>query len=190
MPTPISPESLAEFTQPMDPSLGSNHRPDPAAPSCTARRTQPGQGQGRRRPRLPERSRRGRAPVRLHPSRPGGDRRPRHRRARSRSAATTRCRTASGCTRRVCRSSRSRRRWTTTSTAPTTASDSRPPSPVGFSSSPTCARSTGSHERIAVVELFGRYSGETSLITAYLAARRSGGHLRSSRRHRPTRRRS
>jgi ATP-dependent phosphofructokinase / diphosphate-dependent phosphofructokinase len=29
--------------------------------------------------------------------------------------------------------------------------------------------STGSHERIAVVELFGRYSGDTSLITAYLA---------------------
>jgi 6-phosphofructokinase 1 len=29
--------------------------------------------------------------------------------------------------------------------------------------------STGSHERIAVVELFGRYSGETSLFTAYLA---------------------
>ena len=29
--------------------------------------------------------------------------------------------------------------------------------------------SVGSHERIAVVELFGRYSGETSLITAYLA---------------------
>ncbi len=28
---------------------------------------------------------------------------------------------------------------------------------------------TGSHERIAVVELFGRYSGETSLVTAYLA---------------------
>jgi 6-phosphofructokinase 1 len=28
----------------------------------------------------------------------------------------------------------------------------------------------GSHERIAVVELFGRYSGETSLITAYLAS--------------------
>ncbi len=28
--------------------------------------------------------------------------------------------------------------------------------------------STGSHERIAVVELFGRYSGETSLITSYL----------------------
>jgi len=27
----------------------------------------------------------------------------------------------------------------------------------------------GSHERIAIVELFGRYSGETSLITAYLA---------------------
>ncbi len=29
--------------------------------------------------------------------------------------------------------------------------------------------STGSHERIAIVELFGRNSGETSLITAYLA---------------------
>ncbi len=28
---------------------------------------------------------------------------------------------------------------------------------------------TGSHERICVVELFGRYSGETSLISAYLA---------------------
>ena len=27
----------------------------------------------------------------------------------------------------------------------------------------------GSHERVAVVELFGRYSGETSLITAYLS---------------------
>ena len=29
--------------------------------------------------------------------------------------------------------------------------------------------STGSHERLAVVELFGRYSGETSLIAAYLS---------------------
>jgi 6-phosphofructokinase len=29
--------------------------------------------------------------------------------------------------------------------------------------------STGSHERIAVVELFGRYSGETCLVTGYLA---------------------
>ena len=29
--------------------------------------------------------------------------------------------------------------------------------------------STGSHERIAVIELFGRYSGETCLVTAYLA---------------------
>ncbi|MDJ0663641.1 MAG: 6-phosphofructokinase [Acidimicrobiia bacterium] len=28
---------------------------------------------------------------------------------------------------------------------------------------------TGSHERIAVVELFGRYSGETALVTAYLS---------------------
>jgi len=30
--------------------------------------------------------------------------------------------------------------------------------------------STGSHERIAVIELFGRYCGETSLISAYLAS--------------------
>jgi 6-phosphofructokinase 1 len=30
--------------------------------------------------------------------------------------------------------------------------------------------STGSHERIAVIELFGRNSGETSLISSYLAA--------------------
>lgn len=29
--------------------------------------------------------------------------------------------------------------------------------------------SAGSHERIAIIELFGRYSGETSLIAAYLA---------------------
>jgi len=29
--------------------------------------------------------------------------------------------------------------------------------------------STGSHERIAIIELFGRYSGETSLVTAYLS---------------------
>ena len=29
--------------------------------------------------------------------------------------------------------------------------------------------SSGSHERIAVIELFGRYCGETSLISAYLA---------------------
>lgn len=29
--------------------------------------------------------------------------------------------------------------------------------------------STGSHERIAIIELFGRYCGETSLISAYLA---------------------
>ena len=29
--------------------------------------------------------------------------------------------------------------------------------------------STGSHERIAVIELFGRYCGETSLISAYLS---------------------
>lgn len=48
---------------------------------------------------------------------------------------------------------------------------------IGFSTSVTRSvefihnlrTSTGSHERIAVVELFGRNSGETSLISAYLA---------------------
>ena len=48
---------------------------------------------------------------------------------------------------------------------------------VGFSTAVTrgvqfihnLRTSAGSHERIAVIELFGRYSGETSLITAYLA---------------------
>ncbi len=29
--------------------------------------------------------------------------------------------------------------------------------------------SAGSHERLAVVEVFGRYSGETSLVSAYLS---------------------
>ena len=45
--------------------------------------------------------------------------------------------------------------------------------------------STGSHERIAVVELFGRYSGETSLVTAYLGGRRPRGDLRGALRRRP-----
>jgi len=48
---------------------------------------------------------------------------------------------------------------------------------IGFSTAVTLGvdlihrlrTAAGSHERIAVVELFGRYSGETSLITAYLA---------------------
>ena len=48
---------------------------------------------------------------------------------------------------------------------------------IGFSTSVTRSVSfihalrtpTGSHERIAVIELFGRYCGETSLISAYLA---------------------
>jgi len=48
---------------------------------------------------------------------------------------------------------------------------------IGFSTSITRSvgfihalrTSTGSHERIAVIELFGRYCGETSLISAYLA---------------------
>ena len=48
---------------------------------------------------------------------------------------------------------------------------------IGFSTSVTrgvdfihsLRTCTGSHERIAVIELFGRYCGETSLISAYLA---------------------
>ncbi len=58
---------------------------------------------------------------------------------------------------------------------------------------------TGSHERIAVVELFGRNSGETSLIAAYLAdvdralisevpfdVERLAGMLAEDRRHNPS----
>ena len=41
--------------------------------------------------------------------------------------------------------------------------------------------STGSHERIAVVELFGRYSGETSLDHRVPRGRRPRGHLRRCR---------
>jgi 6-phosphofructokinase 1 len=49
---------------------------------------------------------------------------------------------------------------------------------VGFSTAVTRSvqfihqlrTSTGSHERLAVIELFGRYSGETSLVSAYLAS--------------------
>ena len=48
---------------------------------------------------------------------------------------------------------------------------------IGFSTAvtrgvefiPALRTSTGSHERIAVIELFGRYRGETSLVTAYLS---------------------
>jgi 6-phosphofructokinase 1 len=40
---------------------------------------------------------------------------------------------------------------------------------IGFSTAVTRSISVGSHERIGIVELFGRNSGETSLITAMLA---------------------
>jgi len=59
--------------------------------------------------------------------------------------------------------------------------------------------STGSHERIAVIELFGRYSGETSLVTAYLSgadravisevpfdAERLAGYLMADKRSNPS----
>jgi pyrophosphate-dependent phosphofructokinase (EC 2.7.1.90) len=58
---------------------------------------------------------------------------------------------------------------------------------IGFSTAVTRSvrfihqlRSTaGSHERICVVELFGRHSGETSLIAAYLGRGGPGHHLGS-----------
>jgi 6-phosphofructokinase len=53
--------------------------------------------------------------------------------------------------------------------APTIASASARPSPAACSSSTSLRTSAGSHERIAVIELFGRNSGETSLISSYLA---------------------
>ncbi len=48
--------------------------------------------------------------------------------------------------------------------------------------------SVGSHERIGVVELFGRNSGETSLYAAYLARCRSRADFRGAVRHRATHR--
>ena len=53
---------------------------------------------------------------------------------------------------------------------------------IGFSTAVTRAvdavnqlrSSAGSHERLAVVEVFGRYSGETSLISAYLSGAERG----------------
>ena len=45
--------------------------------------------------------------------------------------------------------------------------------------------SAGSHERLAVVEVFGRYSGETSLDLRLPVGRRPGHHLRGPLRHRP-----
>ena len=77
---------------------------------------------------------------------------------------------------------------------------------IGFSTAVTrsveCIHSlrtpTGSHERIAVVELFGRNSGETALVSAYLAdvdralisevpfdIERLAGHARRGPRHEP-----
>ena len=41
----------------------------------------------------------------------------------------------------------------------------------------------GSHERIGVVELFGRHSGETSLFAAYLADVDRAAHPRGAVRH-------
>jgi len=37
----------------------------------------------------------------------------------------------------------------------------------------------GSHERIGIVELFGRYSGETSLISAYLSGATAQSSVKS-----------
>ena len=165
---PDDPGSAGKWFLPLDPNVVRTidryrrHIP----PHLT---NEPHQGAPGEVPAVPRPPHRGRRAVRLHGAcasrvEPLGidvliaDRRRRH--ALLRAAHARRGRPAS---------SRSRRRWTTTSTAPTTASASPPPSRAAWSSSTTCARATGSHERIAVVELFGRYSGETSLITAYLA---------------------
>jgi 6-phosphofructokinase 1 len=56
---------------------------------------------------------------------------------------------------------------------------------IGFSTSITQSvslitnfrSSVGSHERIGIVELFGRNSGETSLVTGYLSFRRPHHYL-------------
>ena len=53
---------------------------------------------------------------------------------------------------------------------------------------PQPAHVAGSHERIAVVELFGRYCGETSLDHRLPRRRRPRDHLRGAVRHRPARR--
>ena len=53
--------------------------------------------------------------------------------------------------------------------APTTASAFPLLSPAASNFIHNLRTSAGSHERIAIVELFGRNSGETSLISAYLA---------------------
>ena len=45
--------------------------------------------------------------------------------------------------------------------------------------------SAGSHERLAVVEVFGRYSGETVAGLGLPVRRRPGDHLRGALRHRP-----
>ena len=50
--------------------------------------------------------------------------------------------------------------------------------------------SAGSHERLAVVEVFGRYSGETSLVSAYLSGDGPRDHQRGAVRRREARRRS
>ena len=71
---------------------------------------------------------------------------------------------------RACRWSRSPRRWTTTSTGPSTASASRPPSRGRRRSSTASARRSGRHERIGVFRIFGRDAGFTALYTAYVTS--------------------
>ncbi len=68
------------------------------------------------------------------------------------------------------RSSPSRRRWTTTSGTPSTASASRPRSPARRDAIQRQRTTVGSHERIGVFRVFGRDAGFTALYTAYVTS--------------------
>ena len=70
------------------------------------------------------------------------------------------------------RSSRSPRRWTTTSRAPSTASASRPRSPGPRRLINRQRTTLGSHERIGVFRIFGRDAGFSALYTAYVTSAR------------------
>ena len=72
----------------------------------------------------------------------------------------------------ACRWSRSPRRWTTTSRAPSTASASRRRSPGPRRSSTASGRRSGRHERIGVFRIFGRDAGFSALYTAYVTSAR------------------
>ncbi len=73
-------------------------------------------------------------------------------------------------TRKASRSSPSPRRWTTTCPAPTTASASAPASPAPSRWRNRLRTSAGSHERLLVMEVFGRYAGFTAMLPTMAGA--------------------